>query len=125
LAKVSGLTTSVTVAGNNISNDVTSMNNDTPYGVQDITGIDKSGMERLLLRGDLNGTMTGVFNTASNMSHATLKTPGQKTYVAAYPGATLTTTILTTNYAVTMGQDGSLVWSCNYVLTGGSTAVWS
>lgn len=125
MAKVSGLTTTVTVAGNNISNDVTSMNADTPYGVQDVTGIDKSAFERLLLRGDLTGTLNGVFNTAASMSHATLKTPGQKTFVAAYPGATLTTTILTTNYAVTEGSDGSLTWSCNFVLTGGAVPVWS
>lgn len=125
MAKVSGLTTTLTIAGNAISNDVTSFSVDTPYGVQDVTGIDKSAMERLLLRGDLSGTISGVFNTAGSMSHATLKTPGQKTFVAAYPGATLTTTVLTTNYAVNMGDDGSLTWSVNAVLTGGAVPVWT
>lgn len=125
MAKVSGLTTTVTIAGNDISNDITSINADTPYGVQDITGLDKSAMERLLLRADLTGTMTGVFNTAANKSHATLKTPGSKSYVCAYPGATLTTTVLTTNYALNLAADGSLAWSCNFVLTGGSAPVWS
>lgn len=125
MAKVSGLTTTLTIASNDISNDVLSFTVDTPYGVQDVTGIDKSYMERLLLRGDLSGTITGVFNTAANKSHATLKTPGSKAFVAAYPGATLTTTILSTNYGVNFGADGSLVWSVNVVLTGGSAPVWT
>lgn len=125
MAKVSGITTALTIAGNNISNDVKSLNVDTPYGVQDVTGIDKSAMERLLLRGDLSGTINGVFNTASSMSHATLKTPGSKSFVAAYPGATLTTTVITSNYAVSMADDGSLTWSVNIVLTGGAVPVWS
>lgn len=125
MAKVSGLTTAVTVASNVISNDVTSVNVDTPYGVQDITGLDKSAVERLLLRADCTGSMTGVFNTAASMSHATLKTPGSKTVVIAYPGATLTFTAVFTNYAVTMGADGSLVWTVNFSLSSGTAAAWT
>jgi hypothetical protein len=87
VAKTSGLTTAVTIASNVISNDVTSINLDTPYGVQDITGLDKSAIERLLLRADATGSLTGVFNTASSMSHATLKTPGSKTFVIAFAAA--------------------------------------
>jgi hypothetical protein len=126
MAKVSGLTTSVTVAGNNISNDVTSMNVDTPYGEQDITGLDKSAVERLLLRADCTGTLNGVFNIATSMSHATLKTPGSKTFVLVYPGsATLTFTAVTTNYAVASGADGSLTWSANWALSSGTAAAWT
>ena len=126
MAKVSGLTTSVTVASNNISNDVTSINVDTPYGEQDITGLDKSAVERLLLRADFSGTMNGVFNTTAGMSHATLKTPGSKTMVIVYPGpATLTATVNTTNYALSFGTDGSLTWSVNFNLNSGTAAAWS
>ncbi len=126
MAKVSGLTTSVTVASNNISNDITSFNVDTPYGVQDVTGIDKSAMERLLLRADCSGTLSGVFNTAASMSHATLKSPGEKTFVIVYPGpATLTFTAVTTDYALTTGADGSLTWSVNWSLSIGTAAAWT
>ncbi len=125
MAKTSGLPTSVTVGGNNISNDVTSINVDTPYGVQDITGIDKSAMERLVLRADATGTMNGVFNTTASMSHATLKTPGSKTFVIAYPGATLTFTAVTTGYSVAMGGDGSLTWSAPFSLSSGTAAAWT
>lgn len=126
MAKSSGLTTSVTVASNDISNDVTSIDVDTPYGVQDITGLDKSAMERLTLRADCTGTMTGVFNIASNKSHATLKTPGSKTFVIVYPGpATLTFTAITTGYSVSMADDGSLTWSVPFQLSSGTAAAWT
>ena len=125
MAKVSGLTTAVTIAGNVISNDVTSISVDTPYGEQDVTGVDKSAMERLILRADCTGSMTGDFNTAASMSHATLKTPGSKTFVFGYPGATLTFTAITTNYAVAMGTDGSLTWSVNWGLSSGTAAAWT
>ncbi len=125
MAKVSGLPTSITVAGNDISNDITSFTVDTPYGVQDVTGIDKSAMERIVLRADCSGTINGVFNTASNRIHATLKTPGSKTFVIAYPGATLTFTAITTNYATPMATDGSLVVSANWELSSGTAAAWT
>lgn len=126
MAKVSGLTTSVTVASNNISNDITDFSVDTPYGEQDITGLDKSAVERLLLRADCTGTLNGVFNIASSMSHATLKTPGSKTFVIVYPGsATLTFTAVTTNYAVSMAADGALTWSVNWALSSGTAAAWT
>jgi hypothetical protein len=125
MAKVSGLTCTVTIASNDISNDITSFNLDTPYGVQDVTGVDKSAMERLLLRADATGTLTGVWNTAANKSHATLKTPGSKTFVLAYPGATATFTAVTTNYAPTLGADGSLIWSVNFALSSGTAVAWT
>lgn len=125
MAKVSGLTTTLTVASNDISNDVTSLTVDTPYGVQDITGLDKSAIERLLLRADCTGSATGVFNTSANKSHATLKTPGSKATVIGFPGATLTFTAVWTNYAVSMGADGSLVWSANWALSSGTAAAWT
>lgn len=125
MAKSSGLTTTVTVASNDISNDVTSINIDTPYGVQDITGLDKSAVERLLLRADCTGSLNGVFNTTASKSHATLKTPGSKTFVIGYPGATLTFTAVTTNYAVSLGTDGALTWSCNFSLSSGTAAAWT
>ena len=125
MAKISGLPTAVTIAGNVISNDVTSINVDTPYGVQDVTGLDKSAMERLTLLADCTGTVTGIFNTAAAMSHATLKTPGIKTFKIEYPGATLTFSAVTSNYAVSRGQDGSLVWSVNYALSSGTAAAWT
>ena len=125
MAKVSGLPSTLTIAGNNISNDVLSLSFDTPFAEQDVTGLDKSAIERLLLRADCTGSINGVFNATASMSHATLKAPGVKTFVIALPGATLTFSAVTTNYAVSLGADGSLTWSVNFGLSTGTAAVWS
>lgn len=108
-----------------ISNDVTSLSLDTPYGVQDVTGLDKSAFERLLLRADASGTMGGVFNTAGSMSHATFKTPGVKTVVIGFPGATATFSAAFSNYAIALGTDGSLTWSVNFALSSGTAVAWT
>ncbi len=127
MAKTSGITTAVTIASNTISNDVRSITVDTPYGEQDITGLDKAAIERLLLRADVQGSLTGVFNTASSMSHATLKTPGSKTFVIAFAAAAATATFVanTTNYNVTMAEDGSLTWTVNFNLNSGTALAWT
>lgn len=125
MSKVSGLTTAVTVAGNVISNDVGSLTVNTPSGVQDVTGLDKSAMEKIMLRADCTGTLNFFYNTAASMSHATLKTPGSKTFVIAFPGATLTFTAVTTDYALSMNADGSLTGSAPWELSSGTAAAWT
>jgi hypothetical protein len=116
MAKTSGLTTAVTVGGQVISNDVQTIELDTPYGVEDITAVDNLAMARLTLRADAQGTMTGIFNTAANMSHVQLKTPGSKA---------ATFTAIFTNYALSMAADGSLTWSTNFQLSSGTAVAWT
>jgi hypothetical protein len=115
------------VAGNAISNDVVTIELDTPYGVEDITAVDNTAMARLVLRADAQGTMTGIFNTAASMSHATFKTPGSKTVVIAYvaAAATATFTAIFTNYALSFAADGSLTWSTNFQLSSGTAVAWT
>lgn len=137
MAKVSGLTTSVTVddsagTGRDISNDITSITVNTPRGAQDITGLDKSAVERLLLLADGSVSLTGVFNTAANKSHDVFKTiPTQsgtttRTVVVVYPGpATLTMEMVLTDYSLNRGQDGSLVWTVPGQLANGTAPTWS
>lgn len=125
MAKVSGITTTVTIASNDISTDVTAIDIDTPYGVQDITGLDKSAIERLLLRADCTGSVKGVFDTAASKAHATFKTPGSKTFVIGYPGATLSFTAVTTGYALGLGANGDLTWSVPFQLSSGTAAAWT
>lgn len=126
MAKVSGLTTTYTVAGNDVSNDIGSFNLDTPYGVQAISGLDKSAEERLLLRADATGTITSVaFNTAANKFHATFKTPGSKSFVIAFPGATATFTAVTTAYNVAFGSDGSMTCTVPFALSSGTAVAWT
>lgn len=140
MAKVTGQTTSVTVddasgTGRNLSNDIFSFTVNTPRGSQDITGLDKTAVEKILLRADGQISITGGFNTASNMSHDTFKTvPTQastgtgstRTVVIVYPGsATLTMECLLTDYSLAFGADGSLVWTVPGELANGTAPTWS
>jgi hypothetical protein len=124
--KISAITTTVTVASNNISNDVLSFNFDTPYGSQEITGLDKSAVERLLLRADCTGSFVLAFNVDASRSHATFKTPGSKTFVILFGGAaTATFTAITTNYALNVGPDGSITGAANWALSSGTAVAWT
>ena len=124
--KLSALTTTVTVASNNISNDVLSFSFDTPYGVQEITGMDKSAVERLLLRADCTGSLTFAFNVDASRSHATLKTPGSKSFVINFGGvATATFTAVTTNYALSVGADGAITGAASWQLSSGTAVAWT
>ena len=124
--KISAITTTVTVASNNISNDILSLSFDTPYGTQEITGMDKSAVEKLLLRADCTGSLTFAFNVDASRSHATLKTPGSKTFVILFGGAaTATFTAITSNYALDVGNDGSVTGSCNWELSSGTAVAWT
>jgi hypothetical protein len=140
LAKVSGITTQVTVddaagSGNDISSDITSFDVSTPRGTQDITGLDKSAVERILLLADGKVTLNGVFNSASNKSHDTFKTvPTQsgsgtgstRTVVIVYPGPkTLTMEVVLTDYQINRAADGSLTWSVPGELANGTAPAWS
>ncbi len=112
-----------------ISNDITNLAFATPRGVQDVTGVDKSAMERLLLLADFSVTLNGVFNDAANMSHAVLKTvPStsvQRTVTLAISGQTLANECLFSDYALTRAADGAFTFTAPGVLANGSVPTWS
>lgn len=134
MAKVTGITTTVTLddaggTGRAITNDVLSLNVTTSRGTQDVTGLDKSAMERLLLLNDFTGTLNCAFNTAAlTGSHTVLSTitdNDTRTLVIGYPGATLTVEVVLSNYSVQRGADGSLTSSAEVSLADGTAAAWS
>jgi hypothetical protein len=134
MAKVSGITTSVTVddadgSARIITNDVTSLTTNTSRGVQDVTGLDKSAMERLLLLSDGTITINGVFNTAAlTGSHTVLSTitdNDTRTVAIGYPGATLTMEMLAHTYNLSRAQDGSLTFTAELSLADGAVPAWT
>lgn len=114
---------------NDIKNDVTNFQFATPRGVQDVTGVDKSAMERLLLLADFSITLNGVFNDDADKSHATFKdvatTSQVRTVSLGVSSQTLAPECLFTDYAITRGADGSLTWSAPGVLADGNAPSWS
>ena len=133
MAKISGLgwtTLSVDDSGGtpvDIRNDVTNFQFAMPRAVQDVTGIDKSAFERLLLLADFSGTLNGVFNASS--SHTVLKTiPStsvQRTLSLAIASQTLANEVWLTDYSLTRAADGAFTWSTPFVLANGAVPTWS
>lgn len=101
--------------------------------MQDVTGVDKSAMERLLLLADMSLTLNGVFNDAANRQHDVFKTVPSSSVARqltlTVSGQTLGTTpqveMLFTDYALTRAADGSLTWQAPGVLANGEVPTWT
>lgn len=135
LAKTSGLAWSAltvadaAAAAQDIRNDITNFQFATPRAVQDVTGIDKSAMERLLLLADFTITMNGVFNPAANMSHAVFSTIPSTSVARAVAltvsGKSLSANVLLTDYPLTRAANGALTWAVPGSLSDGAVPTWS
>ncbi|WP_234326325.1 hypothetical protein [Streptomyces sp. NRRL S-337] len=135
MAKESGLgwtTCSVDDAAGtlrDIKNDVTNLQFATPRAVQDVTGIDKSAMERLLLLADFSITLNTVFNDAANRTHDVFKTVPStsvaRTTTLAVSGQTLTNEVLFTDYPLTRSDSGELTAAVPGVLADGTVPTWT
>ena len=135
MAKESGLgwtTCSVDDSGGTaraIVNDVTSLDFATPRGVQDVTGIDKSAHERLLLLADFSINLSGVFNDATNAAHDVFSTVPStsvaRTTTLVVSGQTLAPEVLYTDYALSRPATGELTWTAPGQLSDGTVPTWS
>jgi len=135
MAKASGLGWTTCSADNSagvakdIKNDVTDLQFATPRAVQDITGIDKSAMERLLLLADFSVTLKGVFNAATDKSHDVFKTVPStsvtRTLSLTVNGVSLNNEVLFTDYPLSRSASGELTWSVPGVLADGTVPTWS
>lgn len=130
MAKLSGIPTSFTiddVGGTPVtfSNEVGTVTLNSSRAVQDVSGLDSDGTERLALRGDhtvdFNGfwdpsTVIGVFGDLSN----------ERDLIIAFPGpATWTGAVVLTSFNVARGADGSLGWTATGQMSDGSFGAWS
>jgi hypothetical protein len=112
-----------------IKNDVTNFEFSTPRGVQDITGVDKSAHERLLLLADFSINLSGVFNDEADKSHAVFKTvPSSsvlRTVTLTVSGQTLANECLFTDYSLSRAASGELTWQAPGSLADGAVPTWS
>lgn len=109
--------------------DTTNLEFSTPREVQDVTGIDKSAMERLLLLGDFSATFSGVFNPAADQSHDVLKTISStdvvRTVNIGFGGVSLAAECLLTDYKISRDNSGALTWETPAVLADGTVPTWA
>ena len=113
-----------------ISNDVTNITVNVGQNLIDITGLDKSAMERLIGLSDGSFQVNGVFNASSNQAHSVFSTrTGTRTVTYAIGGNTggnpvLTMECLVDSYNLTRGNDGSLTWTAGLQLQSGTVPTW-
>jgi hypothetical protein len=112
-----------------IRNDITNWQLATPRAVQEVTGVDKSAIERLLLLADCSITYNGVFNAAANKSHAVFSTVSStsvnRTCTNTVNGVTLAPEILFTDYQLTRSNSGELTWQAPGSLADGTVPTWA
>lgn len=135
MAKESGLAWSVFSVDDSggsakaLVNDVTSLSFATPRAVQEVTGLDKSAVERLLLLADASCTPTGVFNDAADHAHAVFKTVPStsvlRTTTITVSGNTLAMEMYYTDYGLTRADGGALTWTAPGVLGDGAVPTWA
>lgn len=110
-----------------IKNDITNWQMSTPRGVQDITGVDKSANERLLLLADASVTLNGVFNAA--VSHTVFRTVPStsvnRTVTQTVNGVTLAFEALFSDYQLTRSDSGELTFSAPGALADGQVPTWA
>lgn len=134
MAKESGLGMTCAVddvggSARTISNDITSLTFAMPSGEQDITGINSSGMERLLLLADFTVTVGGVTNFTANQSHDVFKSVGvssvTRTVTITHSGQTLANEVLFNDYNVARADDGSRGWTAPGELNSTTVPTWT
>jgi hypothetical protein len=112
-----------------IGNDLVSATFNTSRGVQDVTGLDKSAMERLLLLNDFNLSVTAVWNPAANPSmFGVFSTPADddtRTVTIVVGGKTLTAECLMSGVSWSRPSDGSFGATATFELANGTAAAWT
>lgn len=112
-----------------IRNDITNFDFATPRAVQDVTGVDKSAIERILLLADFSIGLNGVFNPTANKSHDVFKTVPStsvnRIVSLGIGGKTLAAECLFTDYQLTRAQSGELTWQAPGVLADGAVPTWA
>jgi hypothetical protein len=114
---------------NDLRNDTTDLSWKMPRAIQECTGLDKSGVERLLLLADYSGDCSGVFNDAAGCSHVTFKdiptTSVQRTVAIGVSGQTLSAECVLPDYSMSRNDKGEFTWKVSWLLANGTPPAWS
>jgi hypothetical protein len=136
MAKQGGLGEVITVADATstvytITNDITNWTLSTPRATQDVTGVDKSANEIILLLATISVTYNGVFNAATDMSHevfSSVPSTSVQRYQTLQPTSstvpTLSFNTLFTDYQLTRAATGELTWQVPGSGNDGSVPTW-
>lgn len=114
-------------AAQDVRSAVNSLEFSTPRAVLEVTGIDKSAMERLHGLADFSATLNFTFDDATSDSpHDVFKDLSNTRTVAITVSAQiLSNECLFTDYALNRGTDGSLTGTAPCVLQSGTVPTWT
>lgn len=135
MAKVSGLNfTNFSVddaagVAQDIKNDIGSFDLSITRAVDEVTGLDMTSMERLLLLGDASITIDGFTNFAADESHDVLSTVANqdvvRTVTIGVASQGFTGEYLLTDYKVSRSADAKFRWASSLVLANGVDPAWT
>lgn len=110
-----------------LRNDITNWDFSTPYNQQEVTGVDKSAVERLQLLADLTGTLNGVFNPSANQAHIVFSGDLRviRTVTMTMLAKSLAGECYFSDYAITRASGGELTWQAPYALGDGTSPTWT
>lgn len=131
MAKASGIGDNLYISGYDLSGDVGSISSisDT-QNLGEVTGLDKSAVERLILLGDGSIAFQSFFNDAALAEHAALKTRGSGDKIVSYlRGTTLGNAAgflvgKQVDYAGNRATDGSLTFDISVMGSDGDGWRW-
>lgn len=132
MAKISGIPTSFTIDDTNgtpvdISALVGQVTVNTSRALQDVTGLDKDGTERITLRGDYTIDATGFEDDAGTLDDIFMDPAGQRDLVIEFPNRVFTGVVVIGSFNEARNQDGSISWTSNMSQADGDSLanVWS
>ena len=110
-----------------IREDVNSLEFSTPRAVLEVTGIDKSAMERLHGLADFSATLTFTFDddTADSVHDVFKDLSNARTLLITVSAQILTNEVLFTDYALARGNDGAFGGTAPCVLANGVVPTWT
>jgi hypothetical protein len=137
MAKQHGLGATITVDNSAGTAKVVSNSNSqfefaTPRAANDITGVDKSAIERQLLLADFSCTLQGPFDNTTDRAHDVFSdvsstSVARTTKIQPTSGATpyLSVEALYTDYQISRADSGALNWQAPGVLSDGTVPTWT
>lgn len=135
MAKQTGITGTVTIGdaagvSQTFSADVQTFNINQSRAQIDVTGIDKSFMERLPGLGDYSVDLSGVFNGGGGTATAHYVFSSMGTALRAFtlvvgPQGTAVGTAALASYNVSRANDGALTWTATLNCANGTAMSWT
>lgn len=116
MAKQSGIPTSFSIDDSGgspvtFSNSVATISLDISQAVQEVSGLDVTGTERITLRGDWSASLNGFWDDGSDVVDVFGDIRGERDVVITYPGRTFTGVAVIGRFGDAIGEDGSDGWS--------------